>query len=293
MQAPAKINLHLRVGRAESGFHPVVSWMSTVGLFDMLSIEAAQSGSVSLECDDPSLPRDAGNLAVRAAHAMLQQAVIEPRPGVHIRLEKRIPVGGGLGGGSSDAARVLLGLNRMWQLDLPIARLAQLGATLGSDVPFFLYGASGACTGRGEVVRPIARPKPRAAVLVLPGIVMPTADVYRRFDEMRTGERAPIGAEPDFSRWAELSAGPLLARLANDLEPAAFALCPRLAESRQAVELSLGRPVRMSGSGSSLFTLFDEFDEAQAAAARISTSHHVHALAVVLAPAIGDDLKVT
>jgi 4-diphosphocytidyl-2-C-methyl-D-erythritol kinase len=209
-------------------------------------------------------------------------------------LEKRIPLGAGLGGGSSDAARTLAGLNRLWQVDWPAGRLAEVAAQLGSDVPFFLHGPSSVCTGRGEVVRPVPPPsRARWAVLVLPDVHMPTPAVYRRFDELGLGFDEEIAREPDWDEWSALSAKDLLARLVNDLEAPAFALRPDLAELRRGLEVQLGRVVRMSGSGSSLFTLFDEAeaDQARAAAAGISSRPGIRALAAAVAPALPDDLN--
>jgi 4-diphosphocytidyl-2-C-methyl-D-erythritol kinase len=290
--APAKINLHLRVGPVQrNGFHPLMSWMCTVGLFDTLTIDFAPDGSPwVMQCDDERLPCDETNLVIRAARAMQRES--ETNRSATIRLEKRIPTGGGLGGGSSDAARTLLSLNQLWDLRWPIDRLVRIAADLGSDVPFFLHGPSSVCTGRGEMVRPIARPKPRWAVLILPRYGISTQAVYGRYDEMGAAHQEAIETKPDWQQWADLSAGPLLARLVNDLEPPAFALCPQLAELRSDIEQAIGRPVRMSGSGSSLFTIFDENDEALSAAARIEQKYGVRAIATQLAPQqIDDDLK--
>jgi 4-diphosphocytidyl-2-C-methyl-D-erythritol kinase len=294
--APAKINLHLRVGpvNRQTGFHPLMSWFCTVGLFDTLLIEQDPNSAEPfiLTCDDPALPCDATNLVVRAADALRRgegesaQALSK----IRAQLQKRIPAGGGLGGGSSDAARTLLGLNRMWLLNHSIEHLSGIAATLGSDVPFFLHGPSSVCTSRGEVVDPIRNPKPKAAVLVFPGIAISTPAAYRVFDEMKLGDPDSIRTPPDWQQWAELSAGPLLSRLVNDLEAPAFAMCPELASLRLTLEKSLGRTVRMSGSGSTLFTLFDDFAEAELAVARIQECCGLRALATQLAPTICDDL---
>jgi 4-diphosphocytidyl-2C-methyl-D-erythritol kinase len=284
--APAKVNLHLRVAPPEgSGFHPLLSWFCAVGLFDTLTIRETEDGTIALTSDDPSLPCDATNLVMRAATA-LRSAVPRQTSGVSIHLQKRIAAGGGLGGGSSDAAWTLLALNRLWKLDLPIDQLSGIAATLGSDVPFFLHGPSSFCTGRGEIVQPIPKPRPGWIVLILPvGIALPTQLVYRKFDELRLGDRSLIDAQPPWLQWAELSAGPLLAGLVNDLEPAAFALCPELGTLRDRLEQVLSRIVRMSGSGSSLFTLFDEQSEAQAAVERIEGENEsARARTVPLAP---------
>lgn len=288
--APAKINLHLRVAPVDgSGFHPLVSWMCAVGLFDTLTIDPAPTGQVSLTCDLPTLACDASNLVLRAARAMQVEAKCESE-GLKLHLSKRIPIGGGLGGGSSDAARVLLGLDRYWGLRWPIDRLSGIAATLGSDVPFFLHGASSLCEGRGHIVSPILRPRPRWVVLMLPDFAVSTPLVYRMFDQMRLGSRDAIETKPPVKQWADLSAGPLLSRLVNDLEAPAFAVCPQLGQLRADMEKSLGRTVRMSGSGSSLFTLFDEKSESDAAAAHIVQKHALRAIAVQLAADIFDDL---
>jgi len=305
--APAKINLHLRVAPVSSdGFHPLLSWMSTVGLFDTLTLNRCAEPQIRLICDDPSLACDGTNLAVRAAEAILNtvhKTVSDRRAvgedGLAIELQKRIPTGGGLGGGSSDAARTILGLNRLWGLNLPVQELSAVAASLGSDIAFFCYGPSSVCSGRGQIVRPIAVPRPRWVVLILPAIAVPTGPVYRRFDELLSPDdcrlhSAAVKIEPDWSAWSSLPAESLLANLKNDLERPAFDLHPALARLRSELEQFLGRVVRMSGSGSSLFTLFDEAIAAEQAAATINKDAAGHALyraiSVMLAPRIEDDL---
>src|SRR5687767_2731713 len=200
--APAKINLHLRVGpRDAAGYHPLLTWMCTVGLFDTLTIrqdeeslepvDSSAARGIALTCDDAQLPCDATNLVHRAATALFAEAQKKsPRlsRGLRIELQKRIPAGGGLGGGSADAARTLLGLNRLWNLDLPPGRLHEMAESLGSDVPFFLHGPSGICSGRGDVVAPTNPPRARWALLLLSGFPVPTRDVYAKFDELRLGD---------------------------------------------------------------------------------------------------------
>ena len=331
--APAKLNLYLRVGpRGGDGFHPLLTWMVTVGLFDTLVLRRSDAVGITLNCDDPSVPADRTNLVVRAIEAIVGTHQFEVG-GVSVELRKAIPQAAGLGGGSSDAARAMLGMGRLLGMHWPIERLARAAAGVGSDVPFFLYGPSSVCTGRGEVVRPIEPPKPRWAMLVLPRMKLATVEVYRRFDEMSeclvekrrasspakrevhaeqhalqealpgatgsaeeralgSGERAGVGAhQPDWQEWSGLSAGALLPRLVNDLEPAAFSLRPELNELRGRIEAQVARPVRMSGSGSSLFTLFDAAAEARAAAEQVQRDLQTRALAVEVAPWIDDDLR--
>jgi 4-diphosphocytidyl-2-C-methyl-D-erythritol kinase len=266
---PAKINLHLRVGPIGSdGFHPLMSWMSTIGLADTIEMTAGDAGRIELSCDAPGLAVDGSNLILRAGRALAEES--GDANGARVRLQKRIPVGGGLGGGSSDAAGALIGFNRLWNLHWPIDRLARIGASLGSDVPFFFHGPSSVCTGRGENVRPIRAAKPRFAVLVFPDLAMSTPAVYRQFDQMKLGSIGAIEEQPDWQRWTSLTALELLPLLVNDLEVPAFMLSPQLRELRQRIETTIGRIVRMSGSGSTLFTLADHRAEADEAAAAVS-----------------------
>jgi 4-diphosphocytidyl-2-C-methyl-D-erythritol kinase len=310
--AAAKINLHLRVAPPRSdGFHPLMSWFVTVGLFDTLtldadpqsarplarSIHAATGSPISLRTDQNDLPTDERNLVVRAAKALADThkgsaSDAHRREGVSAYLEKRIPMGAGIGGGSSDAARALLGLNDLWKLGRSPQQLSEFSAVFGSDLPFFFHGPSSICTGRGEKVKPIARPMPKFAVLVLPELHISTPAVYRRFDEMKLGHQATVNEEPDWNEWTRLEALQLLPLLVNDLEAPAFSLNRPLSELRDAVERLLKRPVRMSGSGSSLFSLFNENTEAKAAVQSLQSSLNVTAHHVELAPEVADDLKL-
>jgi 4-diphosphocytidyl-2-C-methyl-D-erythritol kinase len=277
LQAPAKINLHLRIGppRAD-GFHPLLSWMTTIGLFDTLTFDDGDAGNISMTCDEPRLPCDDRNLVVKAAKLLRG----DPTQSVRIHLQKKIPHGGGLGGGSSDAAFTLLGLNRFWHLDKPVESLDELAAKLGSDINFFLHGPSSICRGRGELVRPVATPAvAKWALLMLPAMSMPTPAVYRQFDQMKLGRPEDVDIEPDWNRWALLPSQDLLPLLVNDLEAPAFAIQPALGKLRETIEKTMVRPVRMSGSGSSLFTLYDDRSEAEAAAAKIANQNRCRTMA--------------
>jgi 4-diphosphocytidyl-2-C-methyl-D-erythritol kinase len=292
--APAKINLLLRVGRRRpDGFHSVLTWMCTVGLFDTITIRpAAPPGAgLSMTCDEPGLPTDGGNLVMRAAQALAPHS--RGGRGAAMHLEKRIPSGAGLGGGSSDAARVFVALARLWQVSLDSQRLEEIAAGIGSDVPFFLGAASAICRGRGQHVRSAPPPRPKAVVLILPGVHLATAAVYRRFDEMGLGDDAAVSEQkaPDLQAWADLPAHRLALRLVNDLEPAAEAICPELASIRAMATEIVGWPVRMSGSGSSLFSLHDSMEDAQRAAGLFEAGRiGVRAVAAELGPAIQDEL---
>ena len=313
--APAKINVHLRVGpRRSDGFHPLLSWMSTVGLFDTLILQerlpgcaarpatvrrpgGAPHGTITLACDMPALPCDERNLVLRIAQAWRgvvrgdRDANAGGEATLEVMLQKRIPLGAGLGGGSSDAARMLLGLNRLWASGRAADELSAFAARLGSDLPFFFHGPSSICAGRGERVTPLPLPRTRWATLILPRLSMPTADVYRRFDEMGLGRDEDVADAPDWHAWAALASDALLPRLVNDLERPAFDLAPPLGALRSRIERLAGRPVRMSGSGSSLFTLFDDHAASKALAGQVGRDTGETAIAVELGPAIDDDAR--
>jgi 4-diphosphocytidyl-2-C-methyl-D-erythritol kinase len=292
--APAKINLHLRVGPPTAdGFHPLLSWMVTVALFDILEFTLVDGppAGIALACDDPAIPVDASNLIVKTASALLETnrasgAVPSRDRGLSISLTKRIPVGAGLGGGSSDGALTLLALDHLLGLKWSAQQLSDFAARFGSDLSFFFHGSSSVCTGRGQIVNPIPIPKPRWAVLILPGIHMATPAVYRHFDEMQSGNRECLQNPPDWWHWTTLSALDLLPRLVNDLEAPAFSLSQPLANLHAKASAAANRIVRMSGSGSSLFTLFDEKDEAETSADQLRLKLGVDVRSVELCPSL-------
>jgi 4-diphosphocytidyl-2-C-methyl-D-erythritol kinase len=292
--APAKINLHLRVGPPTAdGFHPLMSWMVTVALFDKLEFTLVDEPGVALSCDDPAIPVDASNLIVKTASALLETnrasgATSSRDRGVSISLKKRIPVGAGLGGGSSDGAFTLLALDHLLALKWSARQLGDFAARFGSDLSFFFHGPSSICTGRGQIVDPIPVPKPRWAVLILPQIHMATPAVYRRFDEMQLGRAESLKNSIDLRQWAMLRALDLLPKLVNDLEAPAFSLSKPLADLHAKASFAANRIVRMSGSGSSLFTLFDEKDEAETSAHRLRLELGVDVRAVEVCPALSD-----
>jgi 4-diphosphocytidyl-2-C-methyl-D-erythritol kinase len=259
--SPAKINLHLRVAPpASDGFHPLLSWMCTVGLHDEIEFRNSSTPGVKLTCNLPNIPLDETNLIARAAK------ILAPHRGADAILQKKIPMGGGLGGGSSNAASTLRALNELWRLRKSTPDLAQIAANLGSDIVFFLHGPSSICQGRGQIVTPIPPPKPKFVILILPHLSMPTPAVYKKFDDLKLGSNDNVKNHPDWNHWTTLPATELLPQLINDLEPPAFALRPDLADLRAKIESQISRPVRMSGSGSSLFTLADDSSEAQSLA---------------------------
>lgn len=253
-RSPAKINWNLRVlRRRPDGFHEIASLVSPVTLYDELALETAQAPGVALTCDRADLPCDERNLVVRAAWLLAERAGIEPR--LCGRLTKRIPMGGGLGGGSSNGALALTMLSELWGLGWGRAALWELAARLGSDVPFFLLGGSGILRGRGERVDAACVDFRGWIVLLFPPFSISTAAVYGAYrpNEAMDGEVEPA-AGLDATAW--------MRRAFNNLEAPALAVCPALGDVMRGAQELAARPVRMSGSGSSLFTAFDESEQA-------------------------------
>ena len=256
--APAKINLSFKILRRRAdGFHEIDTLMVPISLCDELTIEPGKANEdLVFVSDDPTLPPGEDNLVVRAARAFF--AGIAEKPGVRIELRKKIPHGAGLGGGSSDAASAVLGLNELYGQRLPWPRLTELAAALGSDVPFFLARGAARCRGRGEIVEPIA-PLPQMALLLLkPEFGVPTPWAYQQWEDSRELPGVDYGAQ---------TVGKLSLR--NDLERPVFEKHLFLARMKgwlreqPEVEAAL-----MSGSGSTMFALLRETASADALAAR-------------------------
>ncbi|QTN34262.1 4-(cytidine 5'-diphospho)-2-C-methyl-D-erythritol kinase [Akkermansiaceae bacterium] len=243
MLSPAKINLSLRIlGKRPDGFHEIDTLMAKLpGLADGITITPARS--FSFTCDDLSLPTDSGNLIVKAAEALAAESR-ESLP-YHIHLEKRIPHGAGLGGGSSNAATTLLALNGQLDKPLPPETLHNIAAALGSDIPFFLYAGTARCTGRGEIITAAKNPPPLPIVLFKPMFSVPTPDSYRNC----------LDAEPlPGIRYGEQHLGELT--LINDLEKPVFRKHRYLAELKDwLLQRRDTRAALMSGSGSTVFAI--------------------------------------
>lgn len=252
-RAPAKVNLTLAIlARRPDGFHEIESWVMPFGWCDRLSLTPSDQLSLQVESQAVDVTADSRNLVWRAAEVMANEAGREP--GVAITLEKSIPTGAGLGGGSSDAASTLLGLNQLWELGWPTERLLPLAAEIGSDVPLFLTSGPVIIRGRGERVERLVPRWHGWLAVVVPPYHVSTQAVYQAWDD---GARTEMG---QLSPWDEppFDSDSLLYRLFNDLEPAAFAVEPRLRDVHSALERMEGRPVRMTGSGSAFFTIFDQ-----------------------------------
>jgi 4-diphosphocytidyl-2-C-methyl-D-erythritol kinase len=259
--APAKLNLFLHVvGRRPDGYHLLESAFQLLDLGDDIGIAVRQDGAIVRTTDVPGLPA-ADDLVVRAAR-LLQQAS-GTILGADIAVTKRIPMGGGLGGGSSDAATVLLALNRLWGLDIERPRLGELGLALGADVPFFIFGRNAFARGVGEELQALDLPR-RWFVVLAPPCAVPTADIFRAPELTRNSVSVRI---EDFSTGAW--AFPREA-FRNDLEPVACAKYPAVARALAWLRAHDGEAsvaARMSGSGACVFAAFDTLEMAEAVCA--------------------------
>ena len=257
--APAKINLILEVlGKRDDGYHEIRSLVQAINLCDVLSFEPDRQ--ITLECTEPSL-QSSNNLATQAA-ALLKE-VSGCDKGVKIRLEKRIPWGVGLGGGSSDAAATLLTLNRLWELDLAASHLVGLAARLGSDVPFFIHGGAALVEGRGEKVAPLLGSEPSWFVILSPSLPrMPhkTQRLYSRLHEQHfTDGESCAKAAKTWSRSGQVSRSLLF----NVFDGIAFDAFPGLEELWKAFEKAGATDIHLAGSGPALFAPVDSEAEAE------------------------------
>lgn len=260
VEAYAKINWDLRIlGKRVDNFHELDSIFTTIGLHDTLRFENANE--LTLTCTDPSLPVDASNLVLKAAELLRQ---LSGRTlGAKIHLEKKIPMGGGLGGGSSDAACAILALNRLWNLNLKFEQLTDVAAQVGSDVAYFLTGGWCLCRGRGEVVQRLPNSDgwpPVKILLILPPLHVATPLVYKTMKAPQWNSTGGRDAESVGTQLGEtleaIFKGTLNAlNLRNDLTAPALQVEPRLASIQQILQRYFPDRWLMSGSGASHFAI--------------------------------------
>ena len=252
--APAKLNLFLHVtGRRPDGYHELQTVFQLIDLCDTVAIHVGDDGRIERPSGPVGVDPDS-DLTVRAAKAL--QAATGCRMGASIRITKRIPMGGGLGGGSSDAATVLLALNHLWHCGLSVDELARLGLPLGADVPVFVRGSSAWAEGVGERLEPVELPE-RWYVVIHPGVAVPTKDVFQSPELTRN--------TPVITIRAFFGPGGL-AGSRNDCEPVVRALYPEVADALSWLEKFA--PARLTGTGSCIFAAFGSAIEAERVAAR-------------------------
>lgn len=275
--APAKINLYLEIiGDRPDGYHELVMVMQSIGVADRVELKALGIDTFRVHCSHPLVPTDTSNLAYRAAQLMAQQfpAAFENWGGAEITIDKQIPVAAGLAGGSTDAAAVLLGLDLMWNLGLTLPELQELGATLGSDVPFCLSGGTALATGRGEKISPLSSLSGTFLVLgKFRSLQVSTPWAYQTFRQEfgkdYVGDASGLEARqhrvhsgPMVSAIQHHDVGKIAEHLYNDLERVVLAAHPPVSQLREVFRSSGALGAIMSGSGPSVFAIAESQEKA-------------------------------
>ncbi|HSI88057.1 MAG TPA: 4-(cytidine 5'-diphospho)-2-C-methyl-D-erythritol kinase [Pyrinomonadaceae bacterium] len=272
----AKINLALRiVGKRKDGYHELCTVFQTVSLADRITMESADE--LLLECDDPKIPTGPGNLILKAAEALRERYGVTR--GARIRLEKHIPSPGGLGGGSSNAAVALMGMRVLWDIPATVHDLQPIAAELGSDVPFFLYGGTALGTGRGTEIEQLPDIDAKHLVLTVPDAVVSTAEAFAglHLPPLTTEEVNRILLNYRFGTGESTQIG---IRVENDFENSVFLAHPSIARAKQML-LSLGASqAGLSGSGASVFGIFDNKETRQTALKALGNESNWRSFAV-------------
>ncbi len=257
VKAHAKINLGLRVLRKrEDGFHDIETIFHCINLFDDLAITPSQH-AISISSNNTKIPTDENNLCWKAVELLRTELGTEL--GASIHLNKNIPIGAGLGGGSSDAAAVLTSLPKVWNVNVEPSTLAATALQIGSDVPFFLHNGSAYAEGRGERLTFVKLSIPYWIVLVTPNIHISTAWAYR---ELSARKKFDVHAERLYDGATCRVAG-IASLMTNDFEDVVFEAYPKIAETKRRLRTSGAAYALMSGSGSSVYGLFDDETEAR------------------------------
>jgi 4-diphosphocytidyl-2-C-methyl-D-erythritol kinase len=262
--SPAKVNLYLKVvGKRPDGYHDLVSVVDVISLYDVLRIRAGEDGEVAVRDDRGLLPDGQANTIYRAIMLLKERC---GRPdGVSVEVEKRIPLGSGLGGGSGNAATVMKDLARAWGLSLTPEELSGLGRQVGADVPLFMYGKSCIMRGVGERIMPVELPK-IWYVVVYPGVAISTAEVYRGLRIVLTKRENDVTFSGKFSQVVDVAD-----ILENDLEEVAISICPEIKTIKEQLRGSGALGSLMSGSGSAVFGVFEDETRARKASEEVGS----------------------
>lgn len=251
VKAPAKINLSLDVlYKRDDGYHEVKMVMTTIDLADHLHFTLREDDHIFVESSSGIIPSDERNLAYKAASLLKMRYGV--KQGCHIEIAKKIPVAAGLAGGSSDAAATLKGLNKLWQLDLSTKELVEIGADIGSDVAFCVYGGTALATGRGEKIQPLVSPAPAWVILAKPSIGVSTGEIYENLD-VSSCHHPDVDAmvraieQQDYDRMCQ--------QLGNSLEDVTLKRYPQVAKIKEKMTQLGADGVLMSGSGPTVFGL--------------------------------------
>ena len=268
LKAPAKVNLFLEIlGKRDDGYHEIETIMQEIDLADSLQFEETQEG-VTLECNDKNIPANQDNLVCKAANLILEECGI--RKGVIINLEKNIPVGAGLGGGSSDAATTLKALNSLWKVGLNNEELMGFAAKLGSDIPFFINGKTALCRGRGELITPVEVRNRMDYIILFPRVHISTETIYKNLKIDLTKKRKDVSFFLDALKYSEVASISKL--LFNRLEEIIFATYPDLLQVKSTLESFDFCGLSISGSGSAFFGLCNDKHQAEVIKSKIELS---------------------
>ena len=268
LKAPAKVNLFLEIlGKRDNGYHEIETIMQEIDLADSLQFEETQEG-VTLECNDKNIPANQDNLVCKAANLILEECGI--RKGVIINLEKNIPVGAGLGGGSSDAATTLKALNSLWKVGLNNEELMGFAAKLGSDIPFFINGKTALCRGRGELITPVEVRNRMDYIILFPRVHISTETIYKNLKIDLTKKRKDVSFFLDALKYSEVAGISKL--LFNRLEEIIFATYPDLLQVKSTLESFGFCGLSISGSGSAFFGLCNDRHQAEVIKSKIELS---------------------
>ena len=291
VRVPAKINLHLAVGAVRpDGYHEVTTVYHAISIHDEVSARRGDQLTLTMEGEGAGvLPLDESNLVLRAARALAGHTGVPPRARLHLR--KQIPVAGGLAGGSADAAAALVACDALWGTGLSRDELAQIAATVGSDVPFLIHGGTALGTGRGEAVSPVlARASAWHWVVAVADGGLSTPAVYEELDRLRTIGRAdpPLSAPDDLlAALRQRDPAVLAAALANDMQAAALSLRPALAGTLAAGQKAGALAAMVSGSGPTCVFLARDAGHASALAAELGDSGTCRAALTAIGPVAG------
>jgi len=249
--SPAKVNLFLKVtSKRPDGYHNLVSVVDIISIYDVMRLQEARDGEVVVRDDQGLLPRGAANTVYRAIMLIKEKYGIAA--GMIVDVEKRIPIGSGLGGGSGNAATVMKELVRLWDLRVGASELAMIGRLVGADVPLFLYGKPCVMRGVGERISPIDLPV-IWYIVIYPNAVVNTGDVYNNLRIVLTRDENEVTFSGKFSRVRDI-----VNILENDLEEAAFFLCPRIKTIKERLKKAGALGSLMTGSGSAVFGVFED-----------------------------------
>lgn len=289
LPAYAKINWFLNVlGKRDDGFHELCTAFQTVSLHDDLTFTA--SDELILTCDDASIPTGENNLIIRAANELKERFFV--KEGAKIHLQKRIPSPGGLGGGSSDAAIALIGLSKLWNLEITTEELCEISAKLGSDVPFFFCGGTATATGRGTEITPIEDIEEKFLLIITPNIAVSTADAFGKLNSPRLTNPS----SKSIFKFCRDEAQKLIRKQTNptnDFEKTIFEIYPEIRRVKEKLLEMGAKSALMSGSGASVFGIFEKEETRQATikALQIEENWRMFAVATVMRSSYREALK--